>query len=90
MLLKDDMENTTITQNNKLRRKILTDLITLQEGIDRHFIHLKAENSRLSSQVSDLKEENISVDKRLVVLDRKVNELEYAIGSPDEVKEVVP
>jgi hypothetical protein len=59
---KDTLESETIQTNNNLRKKLLTDLSKLEEGISRSFIHQRAENSRLQSQVSDLKENTIHID----------------------------
>ena len=59
---KDQLDIESIERNTESRHKLLTDLSKLEQSIGRHFIHQKAENSRLNTQVSNLKEYNISVD----------------------------
>ena len=84
---KDSLEIESLNYNNQLRKDQLENLKSLYVSLERSFLHLSAENSRLQSQVSDLKVFNISIDQRMVGLDRNINEIEYILGRQEEVLE---
>uniref|UniRef100_A0A7S1EX44 Uncharacterized protein n=1 Tax=Noctiluca scintillans TaxID=2966 RepID=A0A7S1EX44_NOCSC len=78
---KSNIEEHYQSQLNELKKTMVVDVQRIQEEVKKHFQQQKSENSRLQQQVSTLKSEKVSLQQHILGLQRRVQEVEEAIGT---------
>ncbi|CEL99958.1 unnamed protein product [Vitrella brassicaformis CCMP3155] len=77
---KQNLEHHYHSQLLELKKAMSGDIARLQEEIKKHLGQQKAENSRLQQQVTTLKGEKTSLCQQILGLQRRLQDIEEAIG----------
>lgn len=66
------------------RKALTNELYRVEEEIKRHYLNQKAEGTRLQQQVTVLKGEKTAIEKDIIRMQKRIDELELQIGQDDE------
>ncbi len=62
------------------KKALTNELHRVEEEIKRHYANQKAEGQRLQTQVTQLKGEKTSLEKDIIRMQKRIEELELQIG----------
>ncbi len=71
-------------KQNDTRKALTNELHRVEEEIRRHYANQKAEGSRLQTQVTQLKNDKTALEKEILRLQGRIEEIELQIGE-DEI-----
>eukprot|EP00356_Strombidium_inclinatum_P003576 CAMPEP_0170484142 /NCGR_PEP_ID=MMETSP0208-20121228/3683_1 /TAXON_ID=197538 /ORGANISM="Strombidium inclinatum, Strain S3" /LENGTH=75 /DNA_ID=CAMNT_0010757415 /DNA_START=396 /DNA_END=623 /DNA_ORIENTATION=+ len=66
------------------RKALTNELHRVTEEISRHYSNQSAETQRLQQQLSNLKTEKTALEKEILRMTKRIEELELQIGQDDE------
>lgn len=66
------------------RKALTNELHRVEEEIKRHYANQKAEATRLQQQMTTLKNEKTALEKEILRMGKRVEELELQIGKDDD------
>ena len=82
---KETLESVLTMKQGDTRKALANELHRVEEEIKRHYANQKAENTRLQQQVTTLKSEKTGIEKEIIRMQKRIDELELQIGHDDEV-----
>ncbi len=68
------------------RKALTNELHRVEEEIKRHYLNQRAEGTRLQNQITGLKTEKTGIEKDIVRMQKRIDELELQIGSDEAVE----
>ena len=71
-------------KNQDTRKALTNELHRVIEEISRHYSNQGAEAQRLQQQLSNLKTEKTAIEKEILRMTKRIEELELQIGQDDE------
>lgn len=77
---KETLESVLTMKQNDTRKALTNELHRVEEEIKRHYANQKAETSRLQTQVTQLKNEKTALEKDILRIQGRIDELELQIG----------
>ena len=77
---KDTLQEMIKIKNSEIRRIIAQEISRVDEEMKRYFAHQKAENSRLSQQLVQFKNDKSIFNTFLAEMFKKIRDLELHIG----------
>ncbi len=80
---KDTLQEMLKLKTHEVKETLLQELHKVNEEMNRHFSHQKAENSRLQQQISQLKTDKTVLQNQLISLQRRISDLEMQVGNDD-------
>ena len=80
---KDTLQELLRLKTLEVKSTLMQELNKVEEEMKRHFSHQKAENSRLTQQISQLKTEKTVLQNQLIALQRRIADLEMQVGNDD-------
>lgn len=83
---KETLESVLTMKQGDTRKALQNELHRVEEEIKRHYANQKAEGIRLQQQVTTLKTEKTGIEKEIVRMQKRIDELELQIGHDDEAK----
>ena len=81
---KETLENVLTMKCQDTRKALTNELHRVQEEINRHYGTMRAESVRLNQQLGNLKTEKTALEKEIVRMTKRVEELEDAIGKDSD------
>ncbi len=66
------------------KKALTNELHRVEEEIKRHYGNLKAEGTRLQQQLTALKGDKTAIEKEILRMQKRTEELELQIGHDDE------
>lgn len=81
---KETLESVLTMKQNDTRKALTNELHRVEEEIRRHYANQKAETSRLQTQVTQLKNDKTALEKEILRLQGRIEEIELQIGE-DEI-----
>jgi chromosome segregation ATPase len=78
---KDTLQELITIKNGEIRRLIAQEISRVDEEMKRYFAHQKAENSRLSNQLVQFKNDKNIFNQFLAEMFKKIRDLELQIGT---------
>ncbi len=66
------------------RKALKNELHRVNEDITRHYASMRAESTRLQQQCGNLKTEKTALEKEIVRMTKRIEELEGAIGKDSD------
>ena len=83
---KETLESVLTMKQNDTRKALTNELHRVEEEVKRHYSNQKAESSRLQTQVTTLKTEKTALEKDILRMQGRINELELQIGEDQLLK----
>lgn len=77
---KDTLQEMVRIKKQEIRRIIAQEISRVDEEMKRYFAHQKAENSRLSQQLVQFRNDKIIFNQLLAEINKKIRDLELQIG----------
>ena len=81
---KETLESVLTMKSQDTRKALTNELHRVQEEINRHYSNQHAEAQRLNQQMSNLKTEKTALEKEILRMTKRIEELELQIGVDDE------
>ena len=81
---KETLESVLTMKCQDTRKALTNELHRVQEEINRHYSNQKAESQRLTQQLSNLKTDKTALEKEVLRMTKRIEELELQIGQDDE------
>lgn len=81
---KETLESVLTMKQGDTKKALTNELHRVEEEIKRHYANQKAESQRLQTQVTGLKTEKTSLEKDIIRMQKRIDELELQIGSDDQ------
>ena len=81
---KETLENVLTMKCQDTRKALTNELHRVQEEINRHYGTMRAESVRLNQQLGNLKTEKTALEKEVVRMTKRIEELEDAIGKDSD------
>lgn len=77
---KDTLQEMVRIKKQEIRRIIAQEISRVDEEMKRYFAHQKAENSRLSQQLVQFRNDKVIFNQLLAEINKKIRDLELQIG----------
>ncbi len=81
---KETLENVLTMKCQDTRKALKNELHRVNEEITRHYGVMRAETTRLQQQMGNLKTEKTALEKEIVRMTKRIEELESAIGKDSD------
>ena len=81
---KETLESVLTMKCQDTRKALTNELHRVTEEINRHYSNQNAEAQRLQQQLSNLKTEKTALEKEILRMTKRIEELELQIGQDDE------
>ena len=81
---KETLENVLTMKCQDTRKALTNELHRVQEDIARHYGVMRSESVRLNQQLGNLKTEKMALEKEVVRMTKRIEELEDAIGKDSD------
>ncbi len=81
---KETLENVLTMKCQDTRKALKNELHRVNEEITRHYVTMRAETTRLQQQMGNLKTEKTALEKEIVRMTKRIEELEAAIGKDSD------
>ena len=81
---KETLESVLTMKCQDTRKALTNELHRVSEEINRHYSNQNAETQRLQQQLSNLKTEKTALEKEIIRMTKRIEELELQIGQDDE------
>ena len=81
---KETLENVLTMKCQDTRKALTNELHRVQEEINRHYGTMRSESVRLNQQLGNLKTEKTALEKEVVRMTKRIEELEDAIGKDSD------
>ena len=81
---KETLESVLVMKCQDTRKALTNELHRVTEEISRHYSNQSAEAQRLQQQLSNLKTEKTALEKEILRMTKRIEELELQIGQDDE------
>ena len=81
---KETLENVLTMKCQDTRKALKNELHRVNEEITRHYGQMRAESTRLQQQMGNLKTEKTAIEKEIVRMTKRIEELEAAIGKDSD------
>ena len=81
---KETLENVLTMKCQDTRKALTNELHRVYEDINRHYSSMRAESVRLNTQLGNLKTEKNALEKEIVRMTKRVEELESEIGKDSD------
>ncbi|CDW89746.1 phosphoesterase family [Stylonychia lemnae] len=83
---KESLENVLALKAQEVRKTLTNEANRIEEELKRNLAQQRAENTKLSQQISAIKTEKTQLQKNLLALQKRIQELELQIGGEDQPK----
>jgi chromosome segregation ATPase len=83
---KETLESVLTMKQGDTRKALTNELHRVEEEIKRHYLNQRAEGTRLQNQITGLKTEKTGIEKDIVRMQKRIDELELQIGSDEAVE----
>ena len=80
---KETLESVLTMKQGDTRKALTNELYRVEEEIKRHYANQKAESTRLQQQVTVLKNDKTAIEKDIIRMQKRIEELELQIGHDD-------
>eukprot|EP00347_Sterkiella_histriomuscorum_P023638 403333906 len=84
---KESLENVLALKAQEVRKTLTNEANRIEEELKRNLAQQRAENTKLSQQISAIKTEKTQLQKNLLALQKRIQELELQIGGEDAPKQ---
>lgn len=81
---KETLENVLTMKCQDTRKALTNELHRVYEDINRHYSSMRAESVRLNTQLGNLKTEKNALEKEIVRMTKRVEEIESEIGKDSD------
>ena len=81
---KETLENVLTMKCQDTRKALKNELHRVNEEITRHYGVMRADTTRLQQQMGNLKTEKTALEKEIVRMTKRIEELEAAIGKDSD------
>jgi chromosome segregation ATPase len=81
---KETLENVLTMKCQDTRKALTNELHRVHEDINRHYSNMRAESVRLNTQLQNLKTEKQALEKEVVRMTNRIEELEAEIGKDSD------
>ena len=81
---KETLESVLTMKCQDTRKALTNELHRVVEDINRHYSNMNAESQRLQQQVSNLTTDKVALEKEIIRMTNRIQELELQIGQEDE------
>ena len=81
---KETLENVLTMKCQDTRKALKNELHRVNEEITRHYGVMRAESTRLQQQMGNLKTEKTALEKEIVRMTKRIEELEAQIGKDSD------
>ena len=81
---KETLESVLTMKCQDTRKALKNELHRVEEEIQRHYSSMQAESQRLQVQTSNLKTDKTALEKEVLRMTKRIEELELQIGQDDE------
>ena len=81
---KETLENVLTMKCQDTRKALKNELHRVNEEITRHYNVMKAESVRINQTIGTLRTEKTSLEKEVVRMTKRIEELEHAIGKDSD------
>ena len=81
---KETLENVLTMKCQDTRKALTNELHRVHEDINRHYASMRAESVRLNTQLGNLKTEKQALEKEIVRMTKRIEELEAEIGKDSD------
>jgi len=81
---KETLENVLTMKCQDTRKALKNELHRVNEEIVRHYAVMRAESTRLSQTVGNLRTEKTALEKEIVRMTKRIEELEIQIGKDSD------
>jgi chromosome segregation ATPase len=81
---KETLENVLTMKCQDTRKALKNELHRVNEEITRHYGQMRAESTRLQQQLGNLKTEKTAIEKEIIRMTKRIEELEAAIGKDSD------
>lgn len=81
---KETLENVLTMKCQDTRKALKNELHRVNEEITRHYAVMRAESTRLSQTVGNLRTEKTALEKEIVRMTKRIEELENQIGKDSD------
>lgn len=83
---KESLENVLAMKALEVRKTLSNEATRVEEELKRNLALQRAENTKLAQQISAIKTEKTQLQKNLLALQKRIQELEMQIGGEDNFK----
>ena len=83
---KETLESVLTMKCQDTRKALTNELHRVEEEIKRHYANQKAEGQRLQQQLTTLKTEKTALEKDILRIQKRIEELELQIGHDEDDK----
>ena len=81
---KETLESVLTMKCQDTRKALTNELHRVVEDITRHYANMNAESQRLQQQLTNLKTDKTALEKEVLRMTKRIEELELQIGQDDE------
>jgi predicted nucleic acid-binding Zn-ribbon protein len=81
---KETLENVLTMKCQDTRKALKNELHRVNEEITRHYAVMRAESTRLSQTVGNLRTEKTALEKEIVRMTKRIEDLENQIGKDSD------
>ena len=81
---KETLESVLTMKQGDTKKALTNELHRVEEEIKRHYANQRAEDIRLQQQVTGLKNDKTSLEKDIIRMQKRIDELELQIGHDEE------
>ena len=81
---KETLESVLTMKQGDTRKALTNELYRVEEEIKRHYANQKAEGTRLQQQLTQLKNDKTALEKDIIRMQKRIEELELQIGHDDQ------
>ena len=81
---KETLESVLTMKCQDTRKALTNELHRVVEDVTRHYSNMTAESQRLQQQLSNLKTDKTALEKEVLRMTKRIEELELQIGQDDE------
>lgn len=81
---KETLESVLTMKQGDTKKALTNELYRVEEEIKRHYANQKAEGTRLQQQLTQLKNDKTGLEKDIIRMQKRIEELELQIGHDDQ------
>lgn len=81
---KETLEQVLTMKQGDTKKALTNELHRVEEEIKRHYANQKAEGTRLQQQLTQLKNDKTALEKDIIRMQKRIEELELQIGSDNQ------
>lgn len=81
---KETLESVLTMKQGDTRKALTNELYRVEEEIKRHYANQRAESTRLQQQLTQLKNDKTALEKDIIRMQKRIEEIELQIGNDDQ------